>query len=86
MEEYLNRFRVLKSRCFTRVPEHELVEMAVGGLDYSIRKKFDPQSITNMCQLADKVRYVGHLKTEKARVSKDHRKAKIAYVYTENYP
>ncbi|PNX72540.1 hypothetical protein L195_g028433, partial [Trifolium pratense] len=29
------------ARCFTQVPEHELVEMAAGGLDYSIRKKLD---------------------------------------------
>ena len=42
MEEYLNRFRILKSRCFTRVPEHERVEMVAWGLEYSIKKKFDP--------------------------------------------
>jgi len=41
IDDYLNRFRLLKARCFTPVPEHELVEMAVGGLDYSIRKKLD---------------------------------------------
>ncbi|XP_050877009.1 uncharacterized protein LOC127080750 [Lathyrus oleraceus] len=39
IDDYLNRFRLLKSRCFTLVPEHESVEMAAGGLDYSIRKK-----------------------------------------------
>ncbi|XP_050919225.1 uncharacterized protein LOC127136742 [Lathyrus oleraceus] len=41
IDDYRNRFRLLKSRCFTIVPEHELVEMAAGGLDYSIRKKLD---------------------------------------------
>ena len=76
MEDYLNRFKVLKSRCFNRTLEQQLVEMAAKGLDYSIRKKFDPQSITDISQLADKVRYVEHLKTEKARVSNDHRKEK----------
>ena len=85
MEAYLNRFRVLKYRCFTRVLEHELVKMATGGLDYSIRKKFDPQSITDMSQLDDKVRYVKRQKTEKARVSKDYRKGKVAYVDTKDY-
>jgi len=39
--DYLNRFRLLKARCFTLVLEHELVEMAVGGLDYYIRNKLD---------------------------------------------
>lgn len=41
IDQYLNRFRLLKARCFTQVPEHELVEMAIMGLDYSIRKKLD---------------------------------------------
>jgi len=37
IEDYLNRFRLLKTRCFTQVPEHELVEMAADGFDNSIR-------------------------------------------------
>jgi hypothetical protein len=41
VEDYLNRFRLLKARCFTQVPKCELVEMAAGGLGYSIRKKLD---------------------------------------------
>ena len=41
IDDYLNRFRLLKARCFTQVPEYELVEMAAGGLDYLIRKKLD---------------------------------------------
>ena len=44
IDDYLNRFRLLKPRCFTQVPEHELVEMAAGGLGYSIRKKRITQS------------------------------------------
>jgi len=39
IDDYLNRFRLLKVICFTQVPEHELVEMAAGGLNYSIRRK-----------------------------------------------
>lgn len=31
INDYLNRFRLLKARCFTRVLEHKLVKMAVGG-------------------------------------------------------
>jgi len=41
INDYLNRFRLHKARCFTIVPEHELVEMAAGGLYYSVRKKLD---------------------------------------------
>jgi hypothetical protein len=39
---------LLKARCFTQVPEHELVEMAAGGLGYSIRKKLDTQYLRDM--------------------------------------
>ncbi|XP_050907571.1 uncharacterized protein LOC127120994 [Lathyrus oleraceus] len=70
IDDYLNRFRLLKVRCFTQVPEHELVEMAAGGLNYSIRKKLDTQCLRDMAQLADRVRQVEHLKEEKARTNK----------------
>ena len=83
IDDYLNRFRLLKSRCYTVVPEHELVEMAAGGLDYSIRKKLDTQYLRDMAQLADRVRQVERLKAEKARVFKNSKKERISYVGTE---
>ncbi|XP_058774719.1 uncharacterized protein LOC131648991 [Vicia villosa] len=55
IDDYLNRFRLLKSRCFTIVPEHELIIMAARGLDYSIRKKLDTQYLRDMAHLADRV-------------------------------
>ena len=47
--------------------EHELVKMAVGGLDYSIWKKLDTQYLKDMAHLDDRVRQVEKLKAEKAR-------------------
>jgi len=82
IDDYLNRFRLLKARCFTIVPEHELVEMAAGGLDYSVRKKLDTQYLRDMAQLADRVRQVERLKAEKGRTSRFPKKEKIAYVDT----
>jgi hypothetical protein len=55
IDDYLNRFRLLKARCFTMVREDELIKMDVGGLDYSIRKKLDTQYLRDMAQLADRV-------------------------------
>lgn len=52
------------------MPEHELVEMAVGNLDYFIRKKLDTQYLRYMIQLADRVRQVEPLKIEKVRATK----------------
>ncbi|WJX18504.1 hypothetical protein P8452_08296 [Trifolium repens] len=80
VDDYLNRFRLLKARCFTSVPEHELVEMAAGGLDYSIRKKLDTQYLRDMSQLADRVRQIERLKAEKARNSRFQKKKEINLV------
>ncbi|XP_050902315.1 uncharacterized protein LOC127112536 [Lathyrus oleraceus] len=84
IDDYLNRFRLLKSRCFTVVPEHELVEMAAGGLDYSIRKKLDTQYLRDMAQLADMVRHVERSKFEKARANKNYKKERVAYIEVED--
>ncbi|XP_058741809.1 uncharacterized protein LOC131614204 [Vicia villosa] len=80
IDDYLNRFHLLKTRCFTVVPKHELVEMTVGGLDYSIRKKLDTQYLRDMAQLADRVRQVERLKAEKARANKSYKKERVTYV------
>ena len=71
---------MLKTICFTQVPEHELVEMDAKGLDFSIRKKLDPHYLRDMTQLADRVRQVERLKVKKARANKSHRKERVAYI------
>jgi len=82
IDDYLNRFRLLKARCFTIVPEHELVEMAAGGLDYSIRKKLDNQHLRDMAKLADRVRHVERLKVG-ARTRKYHKREKVSYISSD---
>ena len=80
IDDYLNRFKLLKARCFTQVPEHVLVELAASGLDYSIRKKLDTQHLRDMAQLADRVRHVERLKVEKTITQKFHKREKFAYI------
>jgi len=58
VDDYLNIFILLKARCFTQVPAHDLVEMAASSLDYYIRKKLDTQYLRDMAQLADRVQQV----------------------------
>lgn len=55
----------MKLRCFTKVPKHELVKMAVGALNYFVRKNKDTQYLRDMTQLAYRIRQVEHLKEEK---------------------
>jgi len=64
------------------VPEHELVEMAAGGLDYSVQKKLDTQYLRDIAQLVDRVRQVERLKAEKARTIRHVKKEKISYIDT----
>ncbi|XP_050895924.1 uncharacterized protein LOC127102621 [Lathyrus oleraceus] len=77
IDDYLNRFRLLKAKCFMQVTEHKLVEMAAWGLDYSIRKKLDTQYLRDMDQLAYRVRQLECLKEEKSR---ENRNKRVAYV------
>ncbi|XP_050893730.1 uncharacterized protein LOC127100549 [Lathyrus oleraceus] len=79
IDDYLNRFKSLKAMCFTQVPEHELVQMAARGLDYSIRKKIDPTFVKSMSQLADRVRHLERLRLEKVRHNKA-KKEKVMFV------
>ena len=79
IDDYLNRPRSLKARCFTQVPEHERVQMATEGLDYSIKKKIDPTYMKSMSQLADRVRHLERLRLEKVRHTKA-KKEKVAFV------
>ena len=67
IDDYLNRFRIIKERWFTQVSEHELGELATRGMDYSITKKLDTQYLRDMAQLANRVRQVKRLKAEKSR-------------------
>ena len=86
IDDYLNRFRLLNARCFTQVPEHELVQMVAGGLDYSIGKKIDPTYVKIMSHLADRVRQLKCLRLEKVRHAKA-KKEKVAFVnFDDIYP
>ncbi|XP_050914597.1 uncharacterized protein LOC127129458 [Lathyrus oleraceus] len=83
VDQYLNKFRLLKARCFTQVPEHKLVEIAAGGLDYSISKKLDTQYLRDMAQLADRVRRIERMKAEKSKTGGYHKKEKVFYIAVE---
>lgn len=85
VDQYLNRFRLLKARCFTQVSMHELVEIAAGSLDYYIKKKLDTQYLMDMAQLADIVRQIERLKVEKTKTGRYHKKEKVSYVAVDEY-
>ncbi|KEH17078.1 hypothetical protein MTR_0046s0080 [Medicago truncatula] len=77
IDDYLNRFQLLKARCFTSVPEHVLVEMVAGGLDYSVRKKLDAQYLRDMAQLADRSSKLKDLRLKRPEQIGSLRKKKL---------
>nr|KYP41306.1 hypothetical protein KK1_037326 [Cajanus cajan] len=70
LDDYLNRFKQLKSRCYTNILEHELVKIAATGLDFSIRKKLVNEQLRDMAQLAEKIRRIEQIKLGKERLKK----------------
>lgn len=70
IDDYLNTFRQLKTRCFTQLPKHKLVWMVVGGLEYFIRKELVNQKLRDMAHLVDKVWRIEQLKFKKERNGK----------------
>ena len=80
IDDYLIQFRQMKAKCFTQIPEHELVQMVAAGLDYSIRKKLINQQLRDMAQLADRVRQIEQLQSEKDKIRKSNRRDKRVYV------
>lgn len=76
----------MRAKCFTLVPEHELVKMAVGGFEYDIRKKLVNKLLRDIAQLADKGRQIEQLKLERQKYShpeRSFRKDKVAYADLE---
>lgn len=56
IDDYLSRFRQMKSMCFTPILEIKVVKMAVGGLDYYVRKKLVNQHLFIRAQSGGKVK------------------------------
>lgn len=83
IDDNLNSFRIMKSRCFTQVPKHELFELATWGLEYYIWKKLGTQYLRDMVQLTNKVQQVEHVEAKKDKPNKYHKKEKASYIEME---
>ena len=89
IDKYLARFRVMRNRCFTPIPESEMVKMVANGLDFNIRKKLVNQQFLDLTQLAEKVRQIEQLKAKKERIErtklrKVFRKEQVNFVEMES--
>ena len=80
INDYLTRFRNMKNRCFTPVPEAEVVEMAMNGLDYKVRKKIVNQQFFELAQLVEKFRQIEQLRAEKERINEGSKQDSLCEV------
>ena len=65
--------------------EHELVRMAIAGLDFSIRKKLANQQVRDMTQLADRIRRTNQINYDKERNKRYDKSRREKITYVEEY-
>ncbi|XP_059627576.1 uncharacterized protein LOC132270413 [Cornus florida] len=68
VETFIARFRRARLRCRVPLPEREYIRLALNGLDFELRKRFEGVPFRDMYDLAEKAtRYELVLKEEKER-------------------
>lgn len=64
VEKYIARFRKLRTRCQTSLTEKECVSLALRGLNFNMREKFERQEFTDLFHLATRTASVERLLKE----------------------
>jgi len=67
LNDYVSIFRLMKVRCMTMIPKHELVQMDVACLNYTIGKKIASQLFQDMFQLVETSRKIEKLNLVKEK-------------------
>jgi len=65
VEKYIARFRKLRTRCQTSLTEKECVSLALRGLNFNMREKFEGQEFTDLFHLATRTASYERLLKEK---------------------
>jgi hypothetical protein len=51
INDYISRFRLMKVRCMTKIPDYELIQMVITGLNYDVRKRmFNLNEHVSICR------------------------------------
>ena len=65
------------------IPEAEISQMVINGLENNIRKKLVSKQFLDLTQLFDRVRQIENLRMEKENIRKGVKKERITYI---DYP
>ena len=67
-EQFIMRFKRIITRCHTTLPEAEYVKIAIDGLNFELRKKFEGITFLDLFELSERAsRFKGLLKEENQR-------------------
>jgi hypothetical protein len=67
-EQFIMRFKRIRTRCHTTLPEAEYVKIAIDGLNFELRKKFKGITFVDLFELSERAsRFEGLLKEENQR-------------------
>jgi hypothetical protein len=67
-EQFIMRFKRIRTRCYTTLPEAEYVKIAIDGLHFELRNKFEGITFINLFELLERAsRFEGLLKEENQR-------------------
>jgi hypothetical protein len=64
-EQFIIRFKRIRTRCLTTLPETEYIKIAIDGLSFELRNKFEGVTFIDLFELSEKAsRFKGLLKEE----------------------
>jgi hypothetical protein len=67
-EQFIMRFKRIRTRCHTTLPEAEYIKIAIDGLNFELRKNFEGITFVDLFELSEKAsRFEGLLKEKNQR-------------------
>ena len=67
-EQFIMRFKRVKTQCLTTLPEVEYIKIAIDSLSFELRKKFEGVTFIDLFELSERAfRFEGLLKEENQR-------------------
>jgi hypothetical protein len=66
--KFIMRFKRIRTRCLTTLPKAEYIKIAIDGLNFELRKKFEGITFIDLFELSERAsRFEGLLKEENQR-------------------
>jgi hypothetical protein len=54
VEQFIMRFKKIRTRCLTTLPKAEYIKIAIDGLNFELRKKFEGITFIDLFELSER--------------------------------